>query len=65
MKKLYYIYLTMYNYYSNMIFKNRGFLSKNSKTSIYNFFVNDLNNSQIDLNTKRNKIILIVNSASS
>lgn len=48
-----------------MIFKNHGLLNKNSKSSIYNFFVNDLNNSQIDLNTKRNKIILIVNSASS
>ncbi len=48
-----------------MIFKNRGFLSKNSKTSIYNFSVNDLNNKIVDLNTKRNKIILIVNSASS
>ena len=48
-----------------MIFKNRGFLSNYSKTSIYNFSVNDLDNKKIDLNTKRNKIILIVNSASS
>ena len=48
-----------------MIFKNTVFLSKNNKTSIYNFSVNDLNNKIVDLNTKRNKIILIVNSASS
>ena len=48
-----------------MIFKNRGFLSNYSKKSIYNFSVNDLNNKIVDLNTKRNKIILIVNSASS
>ena len=49
-----------------MIFKNRGLLKNNSnKSFIYNFSVNDLNNKLIDLDTKRNKIILIVNSASS
>ena len=33
--------------------------------SIYNFKVNDLNNNLVDLSKRKNKIILIVNSASS
>ncbi len=49
-----------------MIFNNRRLINKNSnKKSIYDFTVNDLNNNLIDLDKKRNKIILIVNSASS
>ena len=48
-----------------MIFKNRTFLKNSNKSSIYNFSVNDLNNNLVDLSTKRKKIILIVNSASS
>lgn len=49
-----------------MIFNNRRLINKNNnKSSIYNFSVNDLNNKLTDLDTKRNKIILIVNSASS
>jgi glutathione peroxidase-family protein len=48
-----------------MIFKNYNFLKeKHSVMSIYNFKVNDLNNNLVDLSKKKNKIILIVNSAS-
>tara|TARA_B100000524_G_C23447410_1_gene297524 strand:+ start:238 stop:390 length:153 start_codon:yes stop_codon:yes gene_type:complete len=50
-----------------MIFKNSILVNKNNKnfSNIYNFSVNDLNNNLINLDIKRNKIILIVNSASS
>jgi glutathione peroxidase-family protein len=50
-----------------MIFKNSILVNKNNKnfSTIYNFSVNDLNNNLINLDKKRNKIILIVNSASS
>ena len=49
-----------------MIFKNYNFLKNDGiQSSIYNFEVNNLNNNLVDLNTKKNKIILIVNSASS
>ncbi len=49
-----------------MIFKNYNLQKSNGMSaSIYNFKVKNLDNNLVDLNTKKNKVILIVNSASS
>ena len=49
-----------------MIFNNYKFQKKDGVIpSIYNYKVKDLNNQIVDLNTKKNKVILVINSASS